>query len=164
MKNERVDELVNDVVKIGQQQITKYQEVAEIDRAILQMDDELTGFGEKLESKNALFTQLANMSGLVESYRGKIAELLTAKDGSWPGILAVNTLAERENLRMILLSLQQTIRETVTLEGEVIAFLEGRMAEVQKELRVITQYKELSQAYLDRPEKFPEPQVFDKIK
>lgn len=163
-KDAQISELINTVVKILQQQMSKYTQIMEIDKAILKMDDELVNLEKQLETRNSLFTQLANMTDLIESYRAQIAKSLKTNGNSWAKVLEAKNFNGKEHLSKILQSLHQNIEEIIELEREVTTFLESRMAEVYKEIKSITQYRELEQAYHDKPEKFPEPQVFDKIK
>lgn len=159
----QITKLINTVIKILQQQMSKYADMIEIDKTILKMGDGVVDLEEQVEARNSLFSQLASMADLVESHRIQIAKALKIDENSWTKVLAED-FTGKEQLSKVLQSLTHTVKEVIELEKEVMAFLEGGMAEAQKELRVITQYKELSQAYLDRPEKFPEPQVFDKTK
>ena len=160
---DQITELINTVVKILQQQMSKYTDIIEIDKTILKMGDGVVDLEEQVKARNSLFFQIVSMADLVESYRVQIAKALKIDENSWAKLLAED-FTGKEQLSKVLQSLTQTVKEIIELEKEVMTFLEGGMAEAQKELRAIAQYKELSQAYLDRPEKFPDPQVFDKTK
>jgi len=161
--DDQISELINTVMKILQQQMFKYTDMIEIDKTILKMGDGVVDLEEQVKARNSLFSQIVSMADLVESYRIQIAKALKIEENSWAKVLAED-FAGKEQLSNVVQSLPQTVKEIIELEKEVMAFLKCGMAEAQKELRAIAQYKELSQAYLDRPEKFPEPQVFDKTK
>lgn len=147
----------------------QYQRYTELLKLSQQLEDmikakDISGVETAVAKKGEIIQNIKEIEGTVMAHKEDVMSLLHLKEFNLAKVselIRANLLADLEKETMLI---QQVIQEIVALDRRNEEGIRSLMQSLGKELKSIHQHFGIQQAYLDRPEIFPEPRFFDKRK
>lgn len=177
MKVKNLNNHVEHIISGYKQQYLLYQQLVQISR---QFSQQLTlqvgtpvadgdGLREELiqqimQKRTELVENIKELDSNISLHKEAIINLLHLKEFNLGNVQELIHANLRQELHEQVVNLGQVIRSVMETDNKSRETIKVLQQNISKKLKNINRHFELQQAYLDRPEMFPEPRFLDKKK
>ncbi len=166
MKVKNLNSEIEQIVRGYKQQYQYYQDLLQLSRqleALISADD-VEDVQQLLLKRNEIIERIKVVEDNLSIHREAVMALLHLKEFNLEKVQDLIHADLRKELTEQREAIEQLIKAIIRLDSKNEEALKNHLQDVAGELKNIHQYYEIRKAYIDRPEKFPEPRFIDKKK
>ncbi|ADG83610.1 flagellar protein FliT [Thermincola potens] len=166
MKVKNLNSHIEHIINGYQQQSVFYEQLRNLSRQLRELieTDNWQEIGRALDARADIIKNINEINSDMEPHKKAVMELLHLKEFNLAKVQDLIYPQFRRKLEEGTQKIKDLLKEIVTWDRQNMKIMEEHKISISQELKQIKQYREFQQAYLDRPEMFPEPVFFDKKK
>lgn len=164
MKVKNLNSHIEHIINGYQQQSVFYEQLRNLSRQLRELieTDNWQEIGRALDARADIIKNINEINSDMEPHKKAVMELLHLKEFNLAKVQDLIYPQFRRKLEEGTQKIKDLLKEIVTWDRQNMKIMEEHKISISQELKQIKQYREFQQAYLDRPEMFPEPVFFDK--
>ncbi|KNZ70116.1 hypothetical protein Tfer_1257 [Thermincola ferriacetica] len=166
MKVKNLNSHIEHIINGYQQQSVFYEQLRNLSRQLRELieTDNWQEIDKALDARADIIKNINEINSDMEPHKKEVVELLHLKEFNLAKVQDLIYPQLRRKLEEETQKIKDLLKEIVTWDRQNMKIMEEHKISISQELKQIKQYREFQQAYLDRPEMFPEPVFFDKKK